>query len=424
MEEKDKDIEVKENQEDEEKNIEETDAESKEESEEPKEAEQGSGGDGLDFDDEQDGEDGELDPEAQKREKLPLWSKIFYIIAAVAALVFIVAIISPTFADFYNRYIGSVVRGALAYITGWIPFSLAEGIIILIPVLAVVMVVWANKRYADTWRQVLCFIGMALSIASLFFSLFALGFGTGYHGTGLDEKLGLEKSEVSAQELKHTAEILIDIVNENAKELNYSPSGQATMPYSYNDMSARLVLAYAKLCDTYDFVPRLNSRVKPVMLSEPWTYTHIAGVYTYFTGEANINTNFPDYTLPFTAAHEMAHQRGMARENEANFIAFLVCMQSDDAYIRYSGALNLYEYVANALYVADKDAYVEVNSKLSAHAKMEMAAYSVFFTKYANSTASTVTGAVNDTFLKLQGTEGRVSYGFVVDIAVAYFKDK
>ena len=54
---------------------------------------------------------------------------------------------------------------------------------------------------------------------------------------------------------------------------------------------------------------------------------------------------------------------------------------------------------------------------------MEMAAYSVFFTKYANSTASTVTGAVNDTFLKLQGTEGTKSYGMVVDLAVAYFKD-
>jgi hypothetical protein len=189
-------------------------------------------------------------------------------------------------------------------------------------------------------------------------------------------------------------------------------------------MSAKLVLAYSKLCDTYDFIPHLSSRVKPVMLSKPWTYTHIAGVYTYFTGEANINTNFPDYTLPFTAAHEMAHQRGMAREDEANFIAFLVCMQSDDAYIRYSGALNLYEYVSNALYMADREAYVELYTSLSPNARLEMSAYSEFFSEYVDSVASDVVGTVNDAFLKLQGTEGTASYGFVVDIAVAYFRDK
>ena len=363
-------------------------------------------------------------PEANGRDKLPRWSKVLYIIAGVAALVLVIAIISPAFADFYNRYIGSVVRGALAHATGWIPFSLAEGLILLVPVFAVVVVVYANKRYADTWRQVFCFIGMAASVASIFFSLFVFGFGTGYHGTGLDEKLGVDKREVSAEELRHTAEILVEIINANAEELTFNSDGQAIMPYSYNEMSARLVKAYDSLCDTYAFVPRLSSRVKPVMLSKPWTYTHISGVYTYFTGEANINTNFPDYTLPFTAAHEMAHQRGMAREDEANFVAFLVCMQSDDAYIRYSGALNLYEYVANALYMADREAYVELYTTLAPRARLEMSAYSEFFSEYVDSVASDVVGTVNDTFLKLQGTEGTASYGFVVDIAVAYFRDK
>lgn len=364
------------------------------------------------------------EPEAAECEKLPRWSKVLYMIAGVAAVVFVTAVISPTFADFFNRYISSVVRGVLAHATGWIPFSLAEGLILLVPVIAVVVVVVANKKYTDTWRQVLCFIGMAASVASIFFSLFAFGFGTGYHGTGLDEKLGVEKREVSAAELRHTAEILAELVNANADGLTFNSKGQAIMPYSYDDMSAKLVLAYAKLCDTYDFIPRLSSRVKPVMLSKPWTYTHIAGVYTYFTGEANINTNFPDYTLPFTAAHEMAHQRGMAREDEANFVAFLVCMQSDDAYIRYSGALNLYEYVSNALYVADREAYVELYTSLSPRARLEMSAYSEFFSEYVDSIASDVAGAVNDTFLKLQGTQGTASYGFVVDIAVAYFRDK
>jgi hypothetical protein len=164
--------------------------------------------------------------------------------------------------------------------------------------------------------------------------------------------------------------------------------------------------------------------VKPVLLSEPWTYTHIAGVYTYFTGESNINVNFPDYTLPYTAAHEMAHQRGIAREDEANFVAFLVCAASDDDYIRYSGYLNLYEYVSNALYRADKDAYSEVRAELDPVARMEMSAYSKFFDKYRENVAATVTETVNNTYLTIQGTPGTKSYGMVVDLAVAYIVGK
>ncbi|MBO5845558.1 MAG: DUF3810 family protein [Clostridia bacterium] len=141
-----------------------------------------------------------------------------------------------------------------------------------------------------------------------------------------------------------------------------------------------------------------------------------------FTGEANINVNFPDYTIPYTAAHELAHQRGIAREDEANFVAFLVCIESEDRYIRYSAYLNLYEYVANALYSADPDLYFQVRAKLSNDVKGEMRAYSEFYDKYRESVASDVSEAVNNTFLVIQGTEGTKSYGMVVDLAVAYYK--
>ena len=206
-------------------------------------------------------------------------------------------------------------------------------------------------------------------------------------------------------------------------EIAYRPDGFSIMPYSHSGMNAQLMKAYDTVCDEYAFVPRLYSRIKPVILSEPWTYTHISGVYTYFTGEANLNMNFPDYTLPYTAAHEMAHQRGIAREDEANFVAFLVCAASDDEYIRYSGYLNLYEYVANALYSADKEAYSEVRAKLEPAARKEMSAYSAFFDKYRENVAANVTGAVNNAYLTIQGTPGTKSYGMVVDLAVAYLRN-
>ena len=154
------------------------------------------------------------------------------------------------------------------------------------------------------------------------------------------------------------------------------------------------------------------------------SYTHITGVYTFFTGEANINVAFPDYTVPFTAAHELSHQRGVARENEANFMAFLVCIRSEDAYIRYCAYLNLYEYVLSALAGADSQMYAKAYAKAPECVKGEMAAYSEFYQKYKESTVSEISGAVNNTFLIIQGTEGTKSYGMVVDLAVAYFKEQ
>lgn len=364
--------------------------------------------------------------EEKKRELwgLPLFSWIFFGLAAFALIIMLVYNLSEGFANFYNRYPAALFRGIFAGISSILPCSIAEAFIIFAPVLLVAVVIYANKRYTYSWLAVGKFLVIILSVASLFFSTFALNFGAGYHTSSVDELLELDREDVSAEQLREAAEILVEEINKYTDSLGVNAAGSTVMPYGYDKLSAKLLDAYDKVSEEYAFISRFPSRVKPVMLSEPWTYTHIAGVYTYFTGEANINTNFPDYTLPYTAAHEMAHQRGIAREDEANFVAFLVCIASDDEYIRYSGYLNLYEYVANALYSADKDAYYEVRSGLEAKARVEMSAYSAFFDKYRENVAANVTETVNNTYLTMQGTPGTKSYGMVVDLAVAYLSEE
>ena len=354
---------------------------------------------------------------------LPIFSWVLFGIAAFSVIIMITYSLWEGFADFYNRYPAAFLRGVFAQISGILPCSIAEAFIIFSPILLVTIIVYANKHFVESWRTVGRFLIITVSVASLFFSTFVLNFGAGYHTSSVDKLLGLNRRDVSAEELRETAEILVEEINKYTDSLAVRSSGSSVMPYGYGKLSEKLVEAYDKVCDEHAFVSRFPSRVKPVMLSEPWTYTHISGVYTYFTGEANINVNFPDYTLPYTAAHEMAHQRGIAREDEANFVAFLVCAASDDEYIRYSGYLNLYEYVANALYSADKEAYSEVRAKLEPAARKEMSAYSAFFDKYRENVAANVTGAVNNAYLTIQGTPGTKSYGMVVDLAVAYLRN-
>ena len=358
----------------------------------------------------------------KERLRIPKAIKIIYIIAATCVPLYLAFLLSESFSDFFNRNVSSLFRAALAHLTGWIPFSLAEFALILLPLWAVVVSFVVMRHFGDTAKELISGVICILSAVAIIFSAFTLGFAPAYRGTTLDKKLGIERVEVSAEELYNTAVALSDLINAEVENIAYGEDGFSIMPYNYSQMGDELIRAYDKACDDYSFVQRLDSNIKPVMLSEAMSYTHITGVYTFFTGEANINVAFPDYTVPFTAAHELSHQRGIARENEANFMAFLVCIRSEDSYIRYSAYLNLYEYVLSALGSAHSGLYVRAYSRLADCVKGEMAAYSEFYEQYRDSTASEISGAVNNTFLIIHGTEGTKSYGMVVDLAVAYFK--
>lgn len=355
-----------------------------------------------------------------------LFSPFFIATAALLILGFAVRLIaqnSTGFANFWQSNIAMVPRAALAYLTNLFPFSMAESVILCSPLIIAVFIRLSSKK-TDTWLSTFRYTLNITAVAALIFSMFLINFSAGYYTTSLDKRLGIERDTVSAEELYNTAEKLLDGVDGCIDNVGFSSDGSSVMPYELKDLNKKLNEAYKKVCEKYPFISRFSSSPKPVALSEPWTYTHIAGVYTFFTGEANININFPDYTLPFTAAHEMAHQRGIAREEEANFVAFLVCMESEDDYIRYSAYANTFEYVASSLYNADRDMYTALyRERVPKKLKNEMIAYNEFFEKYRENTVAAVAGAINDTHLKMHGEEeGEKSYGLVVDLLVAYYK--
>ncbi|MFN8548796.1 MAG: DUF3810 family protein [Candidatus Eisenbacteria bacterium] len=65
----------------------------------------------------------------------------------------------------------------------------------------------------------------------------------------------------------------------------------------------------------------------PQPLGELLSRCGINGIYIPFTGEAAVCAP-PEPEQPFVMAHEMAHQRGIAREDEANFTSWLACREA------------------------------------------------------------------------------------------------
>ena len=348
---------------------------------------------------------------------------ISFAAALITLVIYLAGRVTPAFADAVNRWYGSVLRFVFAKITGLLPFSLAEGLLMASPVLLAVLIGLAVRFTKHSLRAGMRYVCVLLSVVCILFTLFVPMLGIGSSASPLSDRLGIAEEKVSAVQLAETMQWSINEANKLCGDVDFAFGGASVMPFeNYDRMCRDLMIGYERLHRDHPIFSNFSSAVKPVILSEPMSYTHITGIYTFFTGEANLNVNFPDYSLPFTAAHELAHQRGFAREKEANFIAFLVCINSDQPYTRYSGYVNLVEYLSNALYSANRDLWEDTFYTLDMRIRYEMQAYNDFYDQYRDNVAADISGAVNDTYLKVQGqTEGTKSYGLVVDLAVAYY---
>lgn len=353
-------------------------------------------------------------------EYIPPAAAVFYLIGAICAVLYVSFIKSPAFADFFNENISSVMRLVFAKLTSVFPFSVAEAVIFASPVIIFLLLRgvfhYIDRREHGFSRS----LSVLTSVLVLVLSLFVLNFGAGYRGATLDEKMGYDTGEVSVGDLCATAEYVTEKLNFLADSITYTENG-SIRGCSHIDTVKLSYDSYEKLTEQYSFIQNFKAPVKRLAVSPVMTYTHISGVYTFFTGEANLNYNYPEFVNVYTIAHEMAHQRGIARENEANFIAYLVCIGSEDPYMQYSGYLNMFEYLIDAIPTAERAQ--EIYSKLDRRVYFDLVKYSEFFDKYRDSTASDVSGAINDGYLQSQGTPGTQSYGMVVDLAVAYHKD-
>lgn len=359
----------------------------------------------------------------KKLRPVPLYAVVSFALFAAAGICHIIFYKSAAFADAFNVSVGRAVRIALAKISGIFPFSVMEFMLFASPVLLFGLCMIVANSVSRGGRHAIRCVSCVLATAALVYTLFAVDFAPGYRGTSMASKMSLSERDVSVEELYKTALLIGEEVNEAAKDISFPADGSTKMPFGFREMSDILCRSYDTVCGEYDFIDRYDTYAKPLVISEYMTYTHLSGIYGFFTGDANINTNYPDYVTVYTAAHEMAHQRGFSREDEANFAAFLVCRASDNAYVRYCGALNMYEYLAGALYKASPEMYFNAYSTLCAAARGEMRSYSSFFDKYRENKAADISDSLNNSYLESQGTAGVVSYDMVVNLAVSYYMD-
>lgn len=94
---------------------------------------------------------------------------------------------------------------------------------------------------------------------------------------------------------------------------------------------------------------------KPSLLGFYFRQAAIDGMTNPFFLEIILNPDLLPAERPMVLAHEWAHLAGYAHETEANFVAWLTCLQGDPM-ARYSAWLSAYEHASSVLSRADRRA--------------------------------------------------------------------
>jgi hypothetical protein len=134
----------------------------------------------------------------------------------------------------------------------------------------------------------------------------------------------------------------------------------------------------------------------------------ILGIYFPFTGESYIDPTLHPLEKPFTIAHEMAHSYGVTDEGEANFIGWVICSNSDDPLLQYSGQLRLLRYQMNDLYRMSKEQYVEFYKTLPTGIRNDLLSIQRVNEQIKPFNLE-ISRKSNDLFLKTQGVKAGVN---------------
>jgi hypothetical protein len=326
----------------------------------------------------------------------------------------------------YARRVGFYTARALSVVTGVVPASLAEvalagaTLYVLVPfVIAVVHVVRRKRGVRNALAGGCLRISVATAVVG---SLFYFTWGLNYSRAPLATRLGwppIGRPTSETENRRLTEEIgtiarqLVEATNEAYREF----AGSDDLGYSSNrpvgsaGLDAVLDTAFTRVQQRLALEPAMaaaRGRAKPLVASLLLNHLGISGFYFPWTGEANYNRLQPAPDLAHSVAHEKSHQRGIALEDEANFVGYLVCVASDDAYVRYSGYLFAQWQLLNELAGRDAARARELIALRVGGVQRDVDFIRAFWRQY-DGTASRVSQVVNDRYLRSQGVRRGLS---------------
>lgn len=338
-----------------------------------------------------------------------------------AALVLLVRK-SPYLGQLYSAYIFPLFPNTFGRFFSIFPFSFLEiSIYILASCAIFILLVVVDSLLAKSSRHKLLLhipriLVITLCFCSTIFLMITLSCSINYSRDGISKDMGMIVTPSSHDDLVNLCLLLIDDIAYTVKLDEFSDEmDTATLQNQTKQAMITLGEEYPSLNGYYP-------NPKPVIMSSWMSDMNLTGLFSPYTIEANYNNDVVNYVKPYTICHELAHLRGYICEDDAGFIAYLACSNSQSTELRYSGAMNALSFALNALYNdSTEEEYKSILAQVPKEALSDLIENETYWQNHQGA-ISRISTAANDTYLKANAQAGGVkSYGRMVDLLLAYY---
>lgn len=308
--------------------------------------------------------------------------------------------------EVYSRLFFPGIRNVIDLTLGNLPFP---SVYLFVASVLLVLVLFALRfKNRSGWKSKTFYTFKALANglgALVFFFLVLWGFN--YQRTPIFQQLALKPKSLNLEQLKSEVEITRRLAVQYRSRITLDSSAIHSI-MDYPDLER---MVRQNMHDNLDILG-LNFTGRPRTKQFPpsgfMRRMGILGIYFPFTGESYIDPSLHPLEQPFTVAHEMAHSYGVTNEGEANFIAWVICTNSEDPLLRYSGHLRLLQYQMRDYYRMAPDEYKDWVKNLSIGIKNDL--NSIREVSDAIKPFSLeLSRKSNDIFLKSQGVKAGVN---------------
>ncbi len=320
--------------------------------------------------------------------------------------------------DTFYPYVTRFFQKILAGFTSIFPFTVWQAAaVLLVLLLALTLVQTIRKR-----KNILQWPGWVLAVAALGWGTHVGIYGLNFYASPLSQDIRLEQPELTQADLENALTYFRDQANALAETLPRDESGNLLYD-DFSDLANMAGEGYQALTrEGYSVFAGSTVPVKKLGWAKLYTAMGICGVSMALTGEAAVNPDIPNMSLPYVMCHEMAHRMCIALEDDANFAAFLACQANSDPQFQYSAYYMAYRYCYNALAKADRTALKEIHAGSSELFRRDLKAYDDFFAKEQSTVATQVANTANNAYIQASGDKaGTASYGQVATQLTCWF---
>ena len=319
--------------------------------------------------------------------------------------------------DAWLAHVSMPVKGAVSALVDPLPFSVCEAsvtVLILFVLFMAGRTVWQLVRRGQNrfGTLVLHFVTAAVWVYLLVCALW----GTQYYGTTFAEKAGMTGGEVETGDLAAVAAYFARQANETADAV--PRDGEGVFAVSVQEILSHSSGVYDNAVAEYPCLAGPERSAKPAFYSRIMSAAGFTGYLCPLFGESTVNVDCPTVFLPVTVAHEFAHQRGVAAEQEANFCGIYASVTSGKAEYVYSGWLYGFVHLFNALYSADPEQALAAWEQLCPEARADIGCNDAYWASWEGP-VETLGETVYEGFLQSYDQKlGMRSYGACVDLLV------